>query len=52
MVIQRVSEGKVTVEGRVTGEIGTGLVILLGIEKRDEEVDVEWLVRKTVGFAF
>jgi D-tyrosyl-tRNA(Tyr) deacylase len=49
VVMQRVSEGKVTVEGRVTGEIGVGYVILLGIEKRDEGEDVDWLVRKTVG---
>ncbi|MEM7146200.1 MAG: D-aminoacyl-tRNA deacylase [Verrucomicrobiota bacterium] len=49
VVMQRVSEGRVTVEGRVTGEIGEGYVILLGIEKRDEEEDVDWLVRKIVG---
>jgi D-tyrosyl-tRNA(Tyr) deacylase len=49
VVMQRVSEGKVTVAGRVTGEIGAGYVILLGIEKRDEREDVEWLVRKIVG---
>jgi D-aminoacyl-tRNA deacylase len=34
-VVQRVSRAKVTVEGQVTGEVGTGLMILLGIGKSD-----------------
>ena len=35
MVVQRVSRAKATVEGRVTGEIGAGLAILLGVGKED-----------------
>ena len=35
MVVQRVSRAKVTVEDRVTGEIGAGLMILLGVGKED-----------------
>lgn len=48
IVIQRVSEASVTVEGEVTGAIGHGLLILLGIEDADEEEDMEWLCRKII----
>ena len=37
-VVQRVSRAKVTVEGRVTGEIGAGLMILLGVGRNDTSV--------------
>src|SRR5260370_33419839 len=37
-VLQRVSRAKVTVEGRVTGEIGAGLMILLGVGREDTSV--------------
>ncbi len=48
-VIQRVSEAEVTVHGRVTGKIGTGYVILLGIAQEDGEKDLDKLIRKIIG---
>jgi D-tyrosyl-tRNA(Tyr) deacylase len=45
-IIQRVSHAKVEVEGRITGQIGQGLLILLGITHTDTEKDIEWLVKK------
>ena len=49
-VLQRASEGKVTVEDRVTGEIETGLVILLGVAQGDTEADAEFLADRIAGF--
>jgi D-tyrosyl-tRNA(Tyr) deacylase len=45
-VCQRVSEARVTVDGAVTGEIGAGLVVLLGIERTDESSEARRLARK------
>ena len=45
-VCQRVTEARVTVDGAVTGEIGAGLVVLLGIERKDEPVEARRLARK------
>ena len=47
-VIQRVSEAKVTVQEKVTGSIGEGYLILLGIEPADDKDDLEWLANKIV----
>ena len=47
-VIQRVSEASCTVEGQVTGEIGPGLLVLLGIEEQDSPGDVQWIAQKIV----
>jgi D-tyrosyl-tRNA(Tyr) deacylase len=48
-VIQRVSRARVTVQGEVTGEIGAGLLVLLGVGEGDSEADAEYLARKTLG---
>ena len=46
VVLQRVKEAKVTVEGKVVGEIGRGLVLLLGAKTGDAEKDVDFLADK------
>ena len=47
-VIQRVSEASVSVEGKITGVIKKGLLVLLGIEESDTTDDLEWLSAKIV----
>ena len=49
VVIQRVSHASVTIEGQKKSQIGTGFLILLGIEQADTQEDIAWLVRKIVG---
>lgn len=46
LVIQRVSSASVTIDGQITGQIGTGLMILAGIEGVDTAEDLTWLVQK------
>ena len=46
-VLQRVSRAGVTIEGRVSGSIASGLVVLLGVHKTDTETDVKFLVEKS-----
>ena len=48
-VIQRVSEASVTIGGTIVSEIKEGLLILLGIEPSDTEMDIEWLSKKIAG---
>ena len=48
-VIQRVTEATCVVEGKVTGRIGLGLMVLLGIEDADTQDDLEWLAGKIHG---
>lgn len=47
-VIQRVTSASVTVDNRVVGEIGQGLLVLLGIEKGDQQAQADWLAEKIV----
>ena len=46
VIIQRVSEAQVSVNGDVIAAIGKGLLVLLGIEDADSEEDIEWLCGK------
>jgi D-tyrosyl-tRNA(Tyr) deacylase len=48
-VVQRVSRGKVTVDGWIAGEIGLGLLVLLGVGREDTEADVNYLAEKIAG---
>jgi D-tyrosyl-tRNA(Tyr) deacylase len=45
-VVQRVSEAAVKIDGAVVGEIGQGVMVLLGIEESDDKLDIEWLSGK------
>ncbi len=47
-ILQRVQEGRVTVEGKIVGEIGLGYVILLGVTHQDGMGEVKRLAEKTV----
>jgi D-tyrosyl-tRNA(Tyr) deacylase len=48
-VVQRVSRARVTVNGEVAGEIGPGLLVLLGVGHGDGETDAIYLVEKIAG---
>lgn len=48
-VVQRVSRARVRVNGAVSGEIGPGLLVLLGVGHSDTETDVNYLAEKIVG---
>lgn len=49
LVIQRVREASVAIDGRVVSSIGQGLLVLVGVETGDTEDDMKWLVGKSVG---
>lgn len=48
IVLQRVKEASVTIDGQVKSSIGFGLLLLLGIETEDNQEDVDWLCKKVL----
>lgn len=48
MLIQKVTEASVTIEGKIKSSIGKGLLVLVGVEDRDTEADIDWLAGKLV----
>lgn len=49
VVIQRVSQASVEIEGRINGEIGVGLMILVGYSKDDTTEIIDWMCHKIAG---
>ena len=49
-LLQRVGQASVTVEGRVVGRIGPGLLVLVGVEKGDGEAQAERLLERLLGY--
>lgn len=45
-VTQRVQQASVTIDGRIKSAIGKGLLVLVGIEDRDTQEDIDWLCKK------
>lgn len=48
-VVQRVTRSQVTVDDKVTGSIGPGLMVLIGVEKEDGDKDAEYIAKKIAG---
>lgn len=46
VVVQRVSAAAVSVQGRVTGQIGAGMMVLVGFEDADQDSDLDWMAHK------
>ncbi len=46
VIVQRVSEAKVTVESEIVGQIGKGLLLLVGVHQTDTEAQLNWMCEK------
>ncbi len=49
-LLQRVSEARVSVGGEIIGEIGPGLLVLVGVERGDSEVEADRLLERVLGY--
>ena len=49
LVIQRCLEASVSIEGKLVASIGSGLLVLVGVETSDTQADAAWLAAKTAG---
>lgn len=49
-LLQRVSEASVKVDGDIVGEIGAGLLVLVGVEKNDTQAEADRLLQKLLGY--
>ncbi len=45
-VVQRVTDANVAVDGKITGQIGKGMVVLIGVENEDEKKDIDYIAKK------
>lgn len=48
VIVQRVKEASVTVDRKITGQIGTGMLLLAGFEDADQAADLDWMAQKLV----
>jgi len=48
-VVQRIESARVTVEGEEISRVGEGLLVYLGVEREDGDVDLEYMARKVAG---
>ena len=49
VILQRVSEASVRIEGNTNGSIGQGILVLVGVEHEDQQADADWLIQKING---
>lgn len=48
IILQRVKEASVTIEGKINAQIEQGLLLLVGIEPEDQQEDIDWLCKKVL----
>ena len=51
-VTQRVQHASVTIDGQLKSKIGKGLLVLVGIEDKDTQEDIEWLAKRSPTYAY